>query len=63
MAAFTAPPELADGAACLLEVNVLPALHLHALPTIGAGRPVFAAFVAYCLQLPGAPEPCARVRV
>jgi len=63
MAAFTASPELADGAACLLEVNVLPALHLHALPTIGAGRPVFAAFVAYCLQLPGAPEPCARVRV
>ena len=63
--AFTrAPaPDWRAGGACLLEVNVLPALHLHALPTEGAPRPVFEAFVAYCLQLPGAPEPCARVRV
>jgi cyanophycin synthetase len=41
----------------ILEVNVLPALHLHALPTSGAPRPVFEDFVAYCLQLPGAPAP------
>jgi len=33
----------------LLEVNCLPALHLHALPTRGAPRPVFEAFVAWCL--------------
>lgn len=63
MAAFRSPPPDAAGAACLLEVNVLPALHLHEVPTQGASRPVFAAFVAYCLQLPGAPPPCARVRV
>ena len=47
----------------ILEVNALPALHLHALPTIGTPRPVFEAFVAYCLQLPGAPPPCAEVLV
>jgi cyanophycin synthetase len=52
-----------QGEGCLLEVNVLPGLHLHALPTEGAARPVFEQFVAYCLQLPGAPEPCARVQV
>jgi hypothetical protein len=51
------------GTAGLLEVNVMPALHLHALPTQGQPRPVFEAFVAYCLQLPGAPPPCAVVRV
>ncbi len=62
IAAFMREPEPA-GLACLLEVNVLPALHLHALPTRGAARPVFEAFVAYCLQLPGAPAPCARVRI
>jgi hypothetical protein len=38
-------------------------LHLHALPTQGAARPVFDRFVAYCLQLDGAPRPCAAVRV
>ncbi|WP_434416298.1 hypothetical protein [Nannocystis pusilla] len=63
LAAFTRPPAEAAGAALLLEVNVVPALHLHALPTEGRARPVFAAFVAYCLQLPGAPPPCAVVRV
>lgn len=63
MAAFAGPPAAAEGRALLLEVNVLPALHLHALPTRGRPRPVFQAFVAYCLQLPGAPPPCARVRV
>jgi D-alanine-D-alanine ligase-like ATP-grasp enzyme len=47
----------------LLEVNVLPALHLHALPTQGVARPVFDKFVAYCLQLAGAPRGCAAVRV
>jgi cyanophycin synthetase len=47
--------------AVVLEVNVLPALHLHALPTVGASRPVFEAFVAYCLSLPGAPAPCAAI--
>jgi D-alanine-D-alanine ligase-like ATP-grasp enzyme len=61
--AFMRAPELSAGTAGLLEVNVLPALHLHALPTEGAARPVFAAFVAYCLQLPGAPAPCAVVQV
>lgn len=61
LAAFSAGP--GSGGAVLLEVNVLPALHLHALPTRGAARPVFAAFVAYCLQLPGAPGVCARVRI
>lgn len=45
----------------ILEVNVLPGLHYHALPTRGAARPVVEAFVAYCLSLPGAPPPCARV--
>ena len=34
----------------LLEVNCLPALHLHALPTRGEPRPVFDAFVAWCLR-------------
>ncbi len=61
LAAFLRPPD-ASGEAVLLEVNVLPALHLHALPTHGEARPVFEAFVAYCLQLPGAPPPCAVVR-
>lgn len=61
--AFLRAPEAAAGTAFLLEVNVLPALHLHALPTRGQPRPVFEAFVAYCLQLPGAPRPCAQVRV
>jgi cyanophycin synthetase len=56
-------PEHADGVAGVLEVNALPALHLHALPTIGQPRPVFEAFVAYCLQLPGAPQPSAEVHV
>jgi len=55
-AAFERDPEVGDGAAAaLLEVNALPALHLHALPTQGQPRPVFEAFVTYCLQLPGAP--------
>ncbi len=61
--AFMGAPALAEGRAWLLEVNVLPALHLHALPTEGAARPVFEAFVVYCLQLPGAPAPCAQVQV
>lgn len=56
-------PEDAHGSAGILEVNALPALHLHALPTIGQPRPVFEAFVAYCLQLPDAPRPCAAVLV
>jgi D-alanine-D-alanine ligase-like ATP-grasp enzyme len=47
----------------VLEVNALPALHLHALPTQGPARPVFEAFVAYCVQRPGAPAPCASVLV
>ena len=34
----------------LLEVNCLPALHLHALPTRGAAQPVFEAFVRLCLE-------------
>lgn len=60
LAAFRGEPS--PGSGCwLLEVNVLPALHLHALPTSGAARPVFEAFVAYCLQMPGAPPVCARV--
>lgn len=63
LAAFMNPPAAAGEGARLLEVNVVPALHLHALPTQGLARPVFAAFVAYCLQLPGAPAACARVRV
>jgi cyanophycin synthetase len=59
---FGGPPSAGSGAR-LLEVNVLPALHLHALPTRGVPRPVFEEFVAYCLQLPGAPPPCATVLV
>lgn len=63
--AFDAPPpaEWSAGEAALLEVNVLPALHLHALPTVGTPRPVFEAFVAYCVQRPGAPRPCAEVEL
>lgn len=56
-----APRRWQPGEACLLEVNVLPALHVHALPSRGKPRPVFEAFVAYCLSLPGAPDPCAVV--
>jgi D-alanine-D-alanine ligase-like ATP-grasp enzyme len=56
-------PSDARGYAGILEVNALPALHLHALPTIGRPRPVFEAFVAYCLQLPGAPPPRAEILV
>jgi cyanophycin synthetase len=61
--AWRAPPPTAyaPGGPALLEVNVLPALHIHALPTQGAPQPVFEAFVAYCLSLPGAPSPCATV--
>jgi cyanophycin synthetase len=55
-------PADAEGAG-LLEVNALPALHLHVLPTMGPPRPVFEAFVRYCLQMPGAPAPCAKVSV
>lgn len=62
MEAFRAAPSLASGTGVLLEVNVRPALHLHALPTCGVGRAVFEKFVAYCLQLDGAPR-CAGVRV
>jgi D-alanine-D-alanine ligase-like ATP-grasp enzyme len=58
-----AGPEHANGAAVILEVNALPALHLHALPTVGQPRPVFEAFVAYCLQMPGTPRPSAAVLV
>jgi len=50
------------GGPALLEVNVSPALHVHALPTVGTSRPVYDAFVAYCVQQPGAPPPCAIVR-
>lgn len=59
------PPPLhwRPGMAALLEVNVLPALHLHALPTRGTPRPVFEAFVEYCLQRPGAPAPCGEVEL
>jgi cyanophycin synthetase len=62
-AAFGRPPpsRWRPGHAALLEVNVLPALHLHALPTQGTARPVFEAFVAYCVQRPGARPPCADV--
>jgi D-alanine-D-alanine ligase-like ATP-grasp enzyme len=61
--AFREPPPARwrPGEAALLEVNVLPALHLHALPTQGTPRPVFEAFVAYCVERPGAPPPCAEV--
>jgi cyanophycin synthetase len=61
LAAFRRAPQA--GSAVLLEVNVLPALHLHALPTVGAARPVFEAFVAYCLQLPGAPRARAQIEI
>lgn len=62
-AAFEEPPprRFGPGQAALLEVNVLPALHLHALPTVGTPRPVFEAFVAYCVQRPGAPAPCSEL--
>lgn len=56
-----APPE--RRLAGLLEVNALPALHLHELPTQGSPRPVFEDFVRYCLQLPGAPPIAASVQV
>ncbi len=56
--AFANPPA-AEGPR-LLEVNVVPGLHVHALPSTGRPRPVFEAFVAYCLSLPGAPLPCAK---
>jgi D-alanine-D-alanine ligase-like ATP-grasp enzyme len=59
---FGAPPSAISGAR-LLEINVLPALHLHALPTRGTARAVFEQFVAYCVQLPGAPPPSAIVHV
>lgn len=61
LSAFRAAP--GSGGGVLLEVNVRPALHLHALPTQGVSRPVFEKFVAYCLQLDGAPRACAAVRV
>jgi D-alanine-D-alanine ligase-like ATP-grasp enzyme len=54
---FETPCEQARPGTGLLEVNVLPALHVHALPTQGQPRPVFEAFVAYCLSLPDAPDP------
>lgn len=65
---FEREPALSLGAtdvpeAAMLEVNVLPALHLHALPTIGEPRPVFDEFVRYCLQLPGAPPPAAQIPI
>ncbi|MCA9687089.1 MAG: hypothetical protein KC457_33295, partial [Myxococcales bacterium] len=56
-------PKGEDGLTRLLEINALPALHLHALPTQGKARPVFEAFVAYCLQMPGAPPVRADVMV
>ncbi|MCA9692507.1 MAG: hypothetical protein KC636_23110 [Myxococcales bacterium] len=56
-------PIVAKSDTVVLEVNVSPALHLHALPTHGVARPVYEAFVAYCLSLPGAPEPRAVVEV
>jgi D-alanine-D-alanine ligase-like ATP-grasp enzyme len=64
LASFVRAPRAGADAwreAAILEVNALPALHYHALPTVGAPRPVFEAFVAYCLSLPGAPGPCAEV--
>jgi len=57
---FLEPPRAGVDAwrsGAILEINVLPALHLHAVPTQGASRPVFEAFVAYCLSLSGAPRP------
>jgi cyanophycin synthetase len=59
----TSTPDAPPSPAGVLEVNALPALHLHALPTTGRPRPVFDDFVAYCLQLPGAPQVCAKVLV
>ncbi|PRQ05578.1 hypothetical protein [Enhygromyxa salina] len=59
----TSGDQATHASAGVLEVNALPALHLHALPTVGSPRPVFDAFVAYCLQMPGAPPVCARVLV
>lgn len=41
-----------DDPVVVLEANVLPALHVHALPTQGEPRPVFEAFVAHCVGLP-----------
>ena len=61
---FYEPPRTGADAwrrAALLEINVLPALHLHALPTKGRAKPVFEAFVAYCVSLPGAPRPALAV--
>ncbi len=65
LAEFAEPPPVrwSPGKAALLEVNVLPALHLHALPTRGTPRPVFEAFVEYCVQRAGAPPPCAEVQL
>jgi D-alanine-D-alanine ligase-like ATP-grasp enzyme len=59
---FERPPGPSSSAR-VLEVNALPALHLHALPTHGQAQPVFERFVAYCLQLPGALAVRASVRV
>jgi len=62
--AFLEPPSAGPEAwrrGAILEINVLPALHLHALPTQGRARPVFEAFVAYCMSLPGAPAPVGPV--
>lgn len=62
--AFYEPPRAGADAwrrGALLEVNVLPALHLHALPTEGTPRSVFEAFVAYCLGLQGAPSPISAI--
>ena len=61
-AALQEPPH-PDGPLRILEINVLPALHMHARPTQGTARPVFEAFVAYCLSLPNAPPPCATVQL
>ncbi len=60
---FCEGPPRASEHAVLLEVNALPALHLHAIPTQGRSRPVFEAFVEYCLQLPGAPPIVAGVGI
>lgn len=48
---FSRPAPASFEGAGVLEVNVLPALHIHALPTQGASRPVFERFVAYCVGL------------
>ena len=60
--AFARPPVIEAWSqgrpvARLLEVNALPALHLHELVTQGEPVAVFEAFVRYCLQLEGAPAP------